>query len=231
MAIKGKKKSHSRGSQSRRQPAAAPRAAPLPRRVPWYRTDRGRLAAVGVLALIAALGWWGVDRAGDEAAALERSQALLTTYTSEARALLQTTRPAAESLAAIPARPTRSDLTRVEEEAAGWIATLRRAQTQAGEVLPTPLVINAHQLFARSVDLYLLSARTARDAATGQSSPTDTLARATEARDTASAIWLTAIQVLDRERARSEMPASGLGIPGAPAGQGLPLPGAGGNGG
>ncbi|MFN2389188.1 MAG: hypothetical protein ABR575_06220, partial [Actinomycetota bacterium] len=47
MAIKGKKKSQSRGSQGQRRPAAAPRPTYAPRRATrWYQTPAGRLAAI-----------------------------------------------------------------------------------------------------------------------------------------------------------------------------------------
>ncbi|MDQ3957514.1 MAG: hypothetical protein M3273_04245, partial [Actinomycetota bacterium] len=50
MAIKGKKKSQSRGSQGLRRPAAAPRPVYTGRRhTPWYKTTEGRLIG-GILA-------------------------------------------------------------------------------------------------------------------------------------------------------------------------------------
>jgi hypothetical protein len=224
MAIKGKKKSQARGSQARRRPASAPRPVPSTRRrVPWYRTERGRLLVAAIGAVVVGFAWWGVARARSDAADRARRRDAVETYTGEARALLQGVRPAAQSMSQIPSSGgSDSDPGKIGRTANSWIKVLQSAHTEAGRIVPSPLVIDAHELFSQSVDVYLSAAKTYRLAArAGDSLAPEVLVRAGEQRDQASSIWLLATRLLDEERQSADLPPSGLGLPssGAPTGQ------------
>ena len=67
MAIKGKKKSQSRGSQGQRRPAAAPRPVYTGRRhTPWYKTTEGRLIGGMLIAVVVGVKIWLVADAQNE---------------------------------------------------------------------------------------------------------------------------------------------------------------------
>jgi hypothetical protein len=225
MAIKGKKKSQVRGSQARRRPASAPRPASSRRRTAWYSTDRGRLIVAAVAVVVIGVVWWAIAHSRAAAADLERRQDAVETYTGEARALLQSVRPAAAAMAQVPAAPDRGPpLQSISQAAGSWTGLLDKARSEAGAIVPTPFVISAHELFSQSVDLYLSAAKTYRlGGRAGRSVANGLLARAAQQRDQAGAIWLLATRVLDDARSEAELSASGLGLPSAvPAGGAQP---------
>lgn len=228
MAIKGKRKSQARGSQARRRPAGAPRASFAGRhRVPWYRTERGRVWAAAAAALIVGLVWWAIARAQGQAADLERAQEALESFSGEVRAVAQTLRPAAVGMAQAPTEADGDALATLPEEARSWMRSLRAGRDALGRVRPTPAEAGAYGLFSQSITLYTSAARTfalAGEAPEGLAPRV--LERAAEQRDTAGAAWVLATQELDRERARVQLGAAGIAFPGAPGTP--PLPGGGG---
>jgi hypothetical protein len=214
MAIKGKKKSQSRGSHARRRPASAPRPLVGPRREPWYRTQRGRAIAAVVLVIVVGVAWWAIARAQERAADLELNQAVLEEYTGELRALLQTVRPAAQGMNAAVG-PGGVDA--IGDEVPAWTATLRRARTEARATFAAPVVAEVHALVSQSIDLYRAAASTYELVPDAPKQLQDRLiARASAQRDSAASIWVAAVAVLDRERAREELDPSGLAAPSTP---------------
>ncbi|CAN5528983.1 hypothetical protein BH24ACT26_BH24ACT26_09290 [soil metagenome] len=233
MAIKGKKKSQSRGSQARRRPAAAPRPVAVSRRTPWYRTDRGRAIAAAIAALVIAVVWWAVARDRASAEDLERRQGTIESYTDRARALLQAVRPAAQEMSRAPTGANAKGVTELAGSVPSWKETLTDAGTEASELFAAPAVANVNGLLSQSVGLYLAAAKTyGLVERADERLQADLLARAAEQRDAASGVWLTATGVLDAERSRVELGRSGLGLPStAPPGAQPALPGSPGGGG
>lgn len=218
MAIKGKRKSQSRGSQARRRPASAPRPSVAARhRVPWYRTQQGQALAVGLTALLVGLVWWAVARAQDEAAALERAQDALETFSGEVRAVTQTVRPAALGMSQAPTEAGGDALETLPDEARSWIGTLRAAGDEIGGVRPAPAAAGAYGMFSHSITLYMSAARTFALAADApEAVAAGVLERAADQRDAAGSAWVLATQELDRARARVELEGAGIAFPGAP---------------
>ena len=227
MAIKGKKKSQKRGSQARRRPAAPPRPAVVPRRkATWYRSPAG-IAMLGVLAIIAVVVIVVlVSKAQDEAQRLEKRQEALDSYTNELRSVLQSLRPVAGAMAAAPPALEEQDAaTQLEDDAAGWVEEIEKAQTTFGKIAPSaalvdqePSIQNINNLYAQSISIYLSAARTYQLAATTDAkAQPDTLASAAAQRGQASAVWTEATALLDKRRASADIDPSGLAAPDAAA--------------
>ena len=233
MAIKGKKKSQTRGSHARRRPASAPRSMAAAPRRRWYETDRGRTVAAVVVALVVVAAWVAVTRAQSRAEDLERVQAAVDSYTDEVRGVLQTVRAPAQDMAEIPSEADPRTLERVADEVPSWLEALTRARAAAGRLAPTPATANANRLFVQSIDLYLAAAETyALVGEVDREFAGDVLTRAAEQRDAAANVWSSATTAVDTERARIDLGASGLGVPSAPTSAPQPaLPGAPGGGG
>ncbi|MDQ4142727.1 MAG: hypothetical protein M3198_03125 [Actinomycetota bacterium] len=228
MAIKGKKKSQKRGSQARRRPAAPPRAAVAPRRkAAWYSSTMGK-AALGILAVIAfGVIFVLVQNARDEAAQLEKRQEALDSYTDELRSILQSLRPPAGAMAATPpALEEEEAASQLEEDAAGWVEQIEKAQTAFARVAPSgalleqePSIQNINNLYAQSLSIYLSAARTYQLAATVDAkAQADALAAASTQRGQASSIWTEATALLDKRRESADIDPSGLTAPDAAAG-------------
>ena len=147
------------------------------------------------------------------------------------QALLQQVRPPAQELGSISGAGG-ADIEALRHETETWTRTLGRAQVHASEISTSPSLAPVHELFERSIGLYLSSAKTFGLAADAEGAlRVSVLARAGEQRDAAMGVWAAAIQLLERERARAELVASGLGVPAPPVGAGANLPGSPGDGG
>src|SRR5918999_3656067 len=156
MAIKGKKKSQSRGSQARRRPAAAPRAiAAGRRRPPWYRTPQGRVAIIAFLVVVAAVITGFVLNARSNSAKLADRQAAMEEYTGSVRAALQTLTPAASDMLTTPADAGDfAGLSRLPRRAKGWSETINAALDQIVVLQPPARAILAQSFFEQSGQLY-----------------------------------------------------------------------------
>jgi hypothetical protein len=227
MAIKGKKKSQSRGSQARRRPAAAPRSiATSRRRTPWYKTPQGRagiivflLAAAGVVTGLVLHAHSNSEKLADRQDAVER-------YTGSVRAVLQTMTPAASGMLTAPTDPTDgATVVPLTKNGKSWEDTLNAAITQAGQLRPPPAAQSADSLFQQSAGLYLTAAQLYQlvpnepDKTRG-----DLLASATTVRDQANQLWSNAVSILDDLRAELEMSPSALRSPASAPPNGQPTP-------
>lgn len=229
MAIKGKKKSQSRGSQARRRPAAAPRPVITSRaRTPWYKTPGGR--AIGVIVVLTVLGVvvWAVGNARSNAKDLEQRQEALDDYTDSLRSLLQSVSGPASQMATAPAAGSQPDAAALEElsdASKSWTSTLEESGTIASTTSPAPGMESVNRLFAKALSLFRTAALTYGMAVDADGKLLDgLLQRAAEARSLADEIWIEAIAILDDERADADMELSGLRAPSlAPAG-GPPTP-------
>jgi hypothetical protein len=225
MALKGKKKSQSRGSQGRRRPAAAPRPALAPRAPRrWYRTTTGRaVAAIVAVALVGGI-VAAIIGARSGAGDLERRQGSLRNFTGEVRVVLQELRTAAGAMSEAPVTPEGADLDELRENARLWARTIQSAQGRLVSIAPARGTAVAQRLFAQSAQLYASAATTYGlvDRA-GAAVSDDLLRRAAEQRDQASGIWQTATELLDAERRAADLGPSALSPPSVP-GAAAPAP-------
>ena len=224
MAIKGKKKSQQRGSQGVRRPAAAPRPVVTGRRhTPWYRTRDGMLVlgifiAVGIGVVI-----WLIGSARENAKELEREQAVLTAYTNDVRAPLESVSEPVTEMAAVTSAPGGKDLDELAEDAEGWVTSLQEAQTALAQTFPSPPTDGVHQIFNEALGLYTSAAQTfALLPDVAGETRAEVFTRASTQRDLATAVFASAISVLDEFRSQKDLRASGLRPPADPA----PAPGA-----
>jgi hypothetical protein len=228
MAIKGKKKQQSRGSQARRRPAMAPRAAyNRSAHVPWYRTAGGRVAAaIVVVLLIAAVG--GTVAAISSNNSEDRDQQIaVEDYTDRVRNTLTALSQPVSSLAAFPPNPTEQELKQLPDAVARWKTALREVQSGSGELKPPPELKNVNILFVESIIGYLSAVdelnavtRVEGDSRKDRIVRELLLRNAADDRNRATAVWSTGVALLDEARARLDLEASNITNPlvGPPAG-------------
>src|SRR5918999_413249 len=161
MALKGKKKSQSRGSQGRRRPAAAPRPALAPRAPRrWYRTTSGRaVAAIVAVALVGGI-VAAIIGARSGAGDLQRRQGSLRTFTGEVRVVLQELRVAAGAMSEAPVTAEGGELDELRASTRGWARTIQSAQGRLVSIAPARGTELAQRLFAQSTQLYGSAATT-----------------------------------------------------------------------
>lgn len=220
MALKGKRKSGTRGSQGRRRPATAPRPAPAPgRRLPWYHTNGGRLGIGIAIALVVGVAWWAIATAQSNADRLEDRQATLEDYTGTIRAVSQSITQPAGDMTAVAPEPDDAAAEGLAESSGRWATALTEAQGPLVESFPpSPALQRANALFQQSLQLYDSAARTYGLVPRAEGRlRTELLARAAAQRDQATALWSTAVALLDAARAAAEMDASGIPAPGSEA--------------
>lgn len=215
MAVKGKKKSQSRGSQGRRRPAQAPRAAYGARpQQPWYRTTAARVIAalVLVVALVAII---VVVQSGPDQTNLTNRQNALDQYTGDVRALLQGITPPATGEDGVPNKLTAKQAKALKGQTRSWQAQIAKIQQTVGNVTaPTPSTQNANIIFGESIQLYSQAATTFGLApSTSGSVQVKMLASAASLRDQATGMWQQGVNVLDQARSAAQMTPSQLRIP------------------
>jgi hypothetical protein len=222
MALKGKRKSGTRGSQGRRRPATAPRPAPAPGRgLPWYHTNGGRLAIGIGIAVVVGFVWWAISTAQANADRLEARQETLQEYTGQIRSVSQAITEAAGDMAAVPPTPDDAALKDLAGSSRRWSKAFTDAQGPLIQSFPpNPTLQRANGLFQQSLQLYDSAARTYGLVPRAEGKlRTDLLARAAAQRDQAAALWGSAVASVDAARAAAEMDASGVPVPGSEAQQ------------
>ena len=212
MAVKGKKKSRSRGSQARRRPAAAPRpnyGGPAKKR--WYETTTGLVLAFLTVAVVGIVAWWFIADNRSEAQELEATQDGIEAYTSALQGLFSNVTPVATDLA------TASELedAQLTDQAKQWKNQLSTAQTSVATETPPPglealsgLTSQALLLYVQSAELYELLPQLEGNART------EVAAKAAASFQAGTNIFTSAIEILDNERLDNEMDSSGLQTPG-----------------
>lgn len=214
MAIKGKKKSGSRGSQARRRPAAAPRppVGATRHKTPWYNTAAGRvIAALLVVLLIAGIGTLiAINRsnAQEKEDKLERAEG----YVNEITAVVQSAAaPVGEMSAIAPGAPA-EQLETLKEDAEGWAGDIEAAGSRVAATQAPEEVSSIHPYFQQAFQLYATSAKLLIDAADAEGkAQADLLQRATEVRSNAEGIWAAAAAQIDIELA--ELGGGGSNLP------------------
>lgn len=218
MAIKGKKKSQTRGSQGQRRPAAAPRPVYTGRKhVPWYKTTEGRLIGGMVIAVIVGVSIWLIADAQNRAEQRTATRESLEEYATSVRAFATTIAPVAEEMGAVPADPEAETL---EKDSGKWSTDLTAAQGQVTVLTPPDEAALANKLFLESLNSFLAAARTYESAATADGDLRgQLLTQATQQREQAATLFTLAVEALDNELIDVGGDSSGLSIP-----QGNPPP-------
>ncbi|MGH2786671.1 MAG: hypothetical protein ACRDJV_02015 [Actinomycetota bacterium] len=219
MAIKGKKKSQTRGSQARRRPASAPRPVVTGRaREPWYRSSTGRMAAVVVLVLIVSLtAGVLVNATSDEE--LEARQAALERFTDEVRTLRGQVTDVAAQMARAALSPRQDGFEDLGKDARRWGQTLGATVGPASTLEPPAGLSASAQLLSQAVRTYTTAAETFRLAATvdAKAQP-ELLVLAASQREQALEMWNHAVRAVEAERADADLDPSGLQPPAQPGG-------------
>ncbi|MDP9222650.1 MAG: hypothetical protein M3P18_02130 [Actinomycetota bacterium] len=219
MAVKGKKKSQSRGSQGKRRPAAAPRGAYAARpHTAWYRTMAGRVIAALVLVIVLAA-ITAVVQARSNPGDLTGRQNALDQYTGDVRALLQAITPPAVAEDGVPNKLSARSAGALKKKSARWVTQLGKAQQTLSQMAPpTPATQNATIMFLESVQLYTQAANIYKLApATSPPAQVKILASGASLRDQATALWQQGTNMLDQARSAAQMSPSQLRIPTAGA--------------
>jgi hypothetical protein len=227
MAIKGKKKSQSRGSQARRRPAAAPRAmGPGRKRAPWYKTPQGRAGLVALLLVVIAVITGLVLKAKSSSEELADRQAVLERYTGSVRAVLQSLTPPASDMLTTPTDAGDFEgLARMPRRAEEWEDQVNDAIDQLVTLQPPPSATLVQAFLEQSSQLYLTTARLWEIMA---DQPDETrgelLAEASTLRDQANTLWVNATAILDEVRGDLDMDPSGLRSPASSPANSQPVP-------
>ena len=241
MAIKGKKKSQTRGSQGQRRPAAAPRPVYTGRkRTPWYKTNEGRLVGGLLLAVVIGVTIWLVTDAQTKSRERTETRQALEDYVSTVRSFTNGLGPVAENMGLAPTTP--EDLGTLKKDAAKWTEDLSAAQAQLVSFPPPDEASVASKLFDQSMSSFLSAARTFESAADAEGDlQADLLAQAHEEHQQATGLFDIAVEALDAEllevggdNSNLVLPQSAPPVPepGSPsATQTIPIPGGGGGGG
>jgi hypothetical protein len=215
MAVKGKKKKSSRGSQARRRPAAAPRPVLQSRsRVAWYRTPIGIIISVILSLTLIGLVIWSVTSSRSETARLEERQNELEDYTSQLRALVQTLTPAATEMGAAGSLPPDEMADNVTE----WNRTFGDAQTTLAQTQPPEDLRPLNQLLLQSILLYVSSAETYELVPDLEGTARrNIITQANVQWTSGNNVFASAIALLDQELEDADLRPSGLRAPGAGA--------------
>jgi hypothetical protein len=226
MAIKGKKKSQSRGSQGVRRPAAAPRPTPTARRKSsWWRSRDGML--IGGIFLIVAIGVvvWLVVSAQDRAEQREQEAAALETYTDGLQPALDSVTPTANEMNEITALPEGDDLDGLAKDAETWVTDLQAGQAQIQAQFAPSEAQPVNDLLSESVGMYIAAAQTFALVPDAEGDlQAELFTRATDQRDSAGRVMDSAVGALDSLRAEKDLGPSGLNTVQAPMAQPTALP-------
>jgi hypothetical protein len=218
MAIKGKKKSQSRGAQARRRPASAPRPiVGAHTHQPWYKTATGRTAAIIVVVLIVSLGaGLLVNASSDEG--LESRRAQLEAYTNQVRDLRSQVTEATTEMSQAPLSPRQEGFDEVAQNAQRWGRQLGQAVGVAASLENPAALAASAELLSQAVRTWATAAQTFEVAATidGDEQPRLFVLAASQ-REQALEMWNSALETLETARADADMDPSGLQPPAQPS--------------
>jgi hypothetical protein len=217
MAIKGKKKSGSRGSQARRRPATAPRVMTARQtHTPWYQTAAGRVvAAIVIVALLAGVGTViaQVNAAGDRRS--ERQEAL-TEFTRTIEGLQQDLGGTVAEMAGVARTPSKKVLETLKDDATGWVKAVNDVRSETQGLQGPEGLASLPALFDQAVGLYAQAA-TMYQIVPGldDDDRVELLSTATYQLGAAAGVWQAGVGILDEARAEDGLDPSGIAPPNA----------------
>jgi hypothetical protein len=214
MAIKGKKKAQSRGA-ARRRPAGAPRPTAVRREhTPWYRTSGGRVAVAIIAALVLSSIGGIIAALNSSSNRSEARREQLDEYTSVVRDFGQQMADPATQMAAITPETAGGALRDLAKQSSDWADQLVAARAEAAQTQPPASMREVNGLLSESLLLYTSAAETLRLAADAEGEmQSSLLLNALNQHERAGNIFLTTVALIDREREREGMEASGIGHP------------------
>ena len=218
MAIKGKKKSGSRGSQARRRPATAPRVITARRTyTPWYQTAAGRVAAaIVVVALLAGVGTAiaQINAAGDRR---DARQDALNEFTRTIDGLRLDLGSPVSQMASVARTPSKEVLKTLTKDATGWVKAINDVKDETKGLQGPEGLTSLPALFDQAIGLYA-NAATSYQVVPGlpEGDRAELLATAQYQLGSAGGVWQAGVGILDEARAEEGLDPSGLSPPGAP---------------
>lgn len=213
MAIKGKKKSQSRGSQGQRRPAAAPRPVYTgKKKTPWYKTTEGRLIGGLILAVVVGVSIWVIADAQNKSKERTQQREALESYASSVRSFATTIGPVAEEMSLVaPADP---NLEALADDSKKWTQDLTAAQAQIATLQPPDEAEVANNLFQQSLSSYTSAARTFESVSRAEGDlQNELLGQAIEEREQAAALFGLAVDALDERLIDVDGKLSNLQVP------------------
>lgn len=213
MAIKGKKKSQSRGSQGQRRPAAAPRPVYTgTRHVPWYKKPEGRLIGGMLIAVVIGVTIWLVADATNKSRERTETRQALEGYARSVRAFTNALGPVAEDMGLVS--PTDPDVEALKKDARTWTTDLSAAQAQLVSAPAPDEASVASKLFDQSMASFLSAARTFEAATDAEGDlQTELLAQAAEEHQQGVGLFELGVEALDAELIEVEGDPSNLLLP------------------
>ena len=214
MAIKGKKKSQSRGT-ARRRPAGAPRPTAVRREhIPWYRTSGGRVAAAVIIALVLSSVGGLIAALNSSSNQAEARQNSIDDYTQRVRDFAQEIADPATQMAVVTPETSGDALAELSKQADQWAETLVGARAEAARSEPPVSLADVNRLLSESLLLYTSAAETFKLAADAKGEMQNSLLlNGLSQHERAGSIFLTVVSLIDRERDREGLQASGIGHP------------------
>lgn len=205
-------------SKRGRRPPSRVRGAPrtvqtrtAARREPWYRRNEIRVAIAVAAAILLIVVLVLVDRSRDAAAALERRQEGIESFTGNTMALLQDlSGPTSEMVTAS------ADSKSLQADARRWDRVLSGVQQEAtAKLQAAPAELDtANRLIFQSILQYIAAAKTYQlvpDA--DRKLAAEILERATAQVSAADGTWTAGIAVLDEERREADLDPSAIRAP------------------
>lgn len=175
------------------------------------------LVGLGVIA-------WLIGSARERAGELEASRTAIRLYSDQVEATLTAADTTIREMATLSG-PSDEAVGTIEDDAEGWTTDLQQIQTGLSQVMPPTELLEVNQLFNEAMALYGAAADTfALVPEAGAGLRDQIFTRAAVQRDTASAIYESAIGVLNRMRSERDLPAAGILPPAGPAAGSMEVP-------
>lgn len=182
------------------------------------------------LIVLAGVAIWLIAGVQERAQQARERREALETYTTSLRGSLEGATETVTEMNLVVTAPRGDELDDLAEDAEGWIESLRGVQTEVVQIFPSREIEPVNQLFNEALSLYISAAQTfALVPEVGGDTRVQLFSRGADQRDTASALWASAVGVLDQMRRDHGLGASGIRppVPAAPepeAGPGVEIP-------
>lgn len=170
------------------------------------------------LLILAGLIIWAIASAQERARQEDAQREAVERYTSDLGTALSGATETVTEMNLVATLPRGNALEELGTSSETWIENLNTTQGQVVQIFPSRDLTSVNELFGEATSLYISSAQTfALVPEVSGGTRNDVFARAADQRDTATALWTSAIGVLDQIRRDLGLRASGLQAPAPPA--------------